>query len=178
MRHISEVLRLAAQGHSQREISSSVGISRTSVRNYLARAERAGLSWPLPDQVDAAVIESRLFKRTDEGVRSDRPEPDWLDVHREHKRGKHVTLQLLWQEYKQSTPEGYQYSRFCELYQRWAGKLDLVLRSEAPRPPTCTRAPCFTPDRVFIFNGNRCRSIRVFSANYERRQSRRGRFQR
>jgi DNA-binding CsgD family transcriptional regulator len=33
MRHISEVLRLAAQGLSQREISTSVGISRTSVRN-------------------------------------------------------------------------------------------------------------------------------------------------
>jgi DNA-binding CsgD family transcriptional regulator len=41
MRHISEVLRLAGQGHSQREISTSVGISRTSVRNYLARARRA-----------------------------------------------------------------------------------------------------------------------------------------
>ena len=65
MRHISEVLRLAAQGHSQREISSSVGISRTSVRNYLARAKHAGLSWPLPEPLDAAVIEARLFKRTD-----------------------------------------------------------------------------------------------------------------
>ena len=99
MRHISEVLRLAAQGLSQREISTSVGISRTSVRNYLARATRAGLSWPLAEQLDAAAIEARLFKRTDEGVRSDRPEPDWLEVHREHKRGKHVTLQLLRLEY-------------------------------------------------------------------------------
>ena len=74
MRHISEVLRLAAQGHSQREISSSVGISRTSVRNYLARARRAGLSWPLPEQLDAAVVEARLFKRTDDGV--DRIDPN------------------------------------------------------------------------------------------------------
>ena len=73
MRHISEVLRLAAQGHSQREISTSVGISRTSVRNYLGRARRAGLSWPLCEQLDAAAIEARLFKRTDAGVRSDRP---------------------------------------------------------------------------------------------------------
>ena len=51
MCHISEVLRLAAQGHSQREISISVGISRTSVHNYLARARRAGLSWPLPEHL-------------------------------------------------------------------------------------------------------------------------------
>ena len=104
MRHISEVLRLAAQGLSQREISSSVGISRTSVRNYLARAKHAGLKWPLPEHLDEAVIEARLFKHTDEGVRSDRPEPDWLQVHHEHKRGKHVTLQLLHLEYKQAIP--------------------------------------------------------------------------
>jgi len=130
MRHIGEVLRLAAQGHSQREISSSVGISRTSVRNYLARAERAGLSWPVPDDVDAAAIEARLFKRTDEGVRSDRPEPDWLEVHREHKRGKHVTLQLLHLEYKQAHPDGWGYTQFCRHYRRWLGRQDVVMRLE------------------------------------------------
>jgi hypothetical protein len=48
MRHIGEVLRLAAQGLSYHEISRSVGISRTSVHNYLERAQRAGLRWPLP----------------------------------------------------------------------------------------------------------------------------------
>ena len=95
MRHIDEVLRLDARGLSQHEISRSVGISRTSVRNYLERAQRAGVSWPLPEDQDAAGLEARLFKRTDEGVRSDRPEPNWLEVHHEHKRGKHVTLQLL-----------------------------------------------------------------------------------
>jgi hypothetical protein len=40
--------------------------------------------------LDNAVIEARFFKRTDAGVRSDRPEPEWLEVHHEHKRGKHV----------------------------------------------------------------------------------------
>jgi predicted transcriptional regulator len=67
MRHIDEVLRLAAQGLSQHEISTSLGISRTSVHNYLERARQAGLSWPLPKDLDAAGLEARLFKRTDEG---------------------------------------------------------------------------------------------------------------
>ena len=58
MRHISEVLRLAAQGLSQREISISVGISRTSVRNYLARAKMAGLSWSLAEHLDTAGVAS------------------------------------------------------------------------------------------------------------------------
>jgi transposase len=41
-----------------------------------------------------------------------------------------VTLQLLWVEYKLAHPEGYQYSRFCELYREWRGSLDPVLRQE------------------------------------------------
>ena len=41
-----------------------------------------------------------------------------------------MTLQLLWEEYRQANPAGYSYTRFCELYQRWRGKLDVVLRQE------------------------------------------------
>jgi response regulator of citrate/malate metabolism len=46
MRQIGEVLRLAAQHLSYDQIAQSVGISRTSVHNYLQRAQQAGLSWP------------------------------------------------------------------------------------------------------------------------------------
>jgi transposase len=42
--------------------------------------------------------------------------PDWPAIHEELRGNKHVTLQLLWQEYKQANPEGYSYTRFCELY--------------------------------------------------------------
>ena len=48
-------------------------------------------------------------------------------MHRELKR-KGVTLVLLWQEYKAITPDGLQYSQFCEAYRQWTGKLDLVMR--------------------------------------------------
>jgi transposase len=53
--------------------------------------------------------------------------PDWTNIHQELRR-KGVTLLLLWQEYRQADPQGYGYSRFCELYRRWAGTLDPVLR--------------------------------------------------
>ena len=43
---------------------------------------------------------------------------------------RHLTLQLLWEEYRQANPDAYRYSRFCELYQRWRSKLDVVLRHE------------------------------------------------
>jgi transposase len=54
-------------------------------------------------------------------------EPDWALIHRELKR-KHVTLSILWDEYIACNPEGYRYSRFCELYRVWEGKLSVTMR--------------------------------------------------
>ena len=59
----------------------------------------------------------------------ERPVPEWSEVHYELKRPG-VTLQLLWDEYKAVYPEGYQYSRFCELYGAFRGRLDLSLRQQ------------------------------------------------
>jgi transposase len=42
-------------------------------------------------------------------------EPDWASTHRKFKR-KHVTLSIIWDEHIACNPEGYRYSRFCELY--------------------------------------------------------------
>jgi transposase len=39
---------------------------------------------------------------------------------------------LLWEEYRADHPEGYGYSRFCELYTRWEGKLSPVMRQRHP----------------------------------------------
>jgi AcrR family transcriptional regulator len=122
MRQIGEVLRLAAQHLSYHQIAQSVGISRTSVHNYLKRAQQAGLNWPLPEELDEAAVEARLFTRSEEASRSGRPEPNWLEVHREHKRGKHVTLQLLHLEYKAVHPDGWGYTQFCAHYRRRLGR--------------------------------------------------------
>jgi transposase len=59
-----------------------------------------------------------------------RTPPDFAAMHEQLRRNKYVTLQLLWEEYRQAKPDGYRYSRFCYLYQRWRAKLDVVLRQE------------------------------------------------
>src|SRR5438270_2018677 len=41
---------------------------------------------------------------------------------------KHVTLTMLWDEYIERCPEGYRYSRFCELYRSWASRLSVTMR--------------------------------------------------
>ncbi|MCH7935369.1 MAG: helix-turn-helix domain-containing protein, partial [Gemmatimonadetes bacterium] len=61
MRKIKEVLRLRAQGRSDREVARSVKVARTTVRRIRRRAEEAGLSWPLPDDLSESALEALLF---------------------------------------------------------------------------------------------------------------------
>lgn len=127
MRKIKEVLRLRYENKlSHRAIAQSCVIGCTTVREYVIRAESAGLSWPLSPEMDEGVLEGLLFPSKSDDTR---PLPDWSAVHHELRR-KGVTLLLLWQEYKESYPDGYNYSRFCELYRAWQGKLDVTLRQE------------------------------------------------
>ncbi|MGH7861579.1 MAG: IS21 family transposase [Candidatus Dormibacteraceae bacterium] len=129
MRKIREVLRLSLEkGLSRRQIGAAVGLPYTTVANYLGRAGRAGLSWPLPEGLDDAGLEARLFVAP-AAVEKRRPLPDWSHVHRELRRPG-VTLMLLWLEYKEQFAEGYQYSQFCDVYRRWQRHLDVVMRQE------------------------------------------------
>jgi transposase len=128
MRKIEEVLRLKwGAGLSPRQIAKAVGVGRTTVSEYIARAEAAGISWPLPQGMDAAQLEQRLFKSPGQAAKFAPAQADFAVVHRELRR-KGVTLLLLWQEYRERHPEGYSYSRFCERYGAWKGQLDVVMR--------------------------------------------------
>ena len=128
MRKIREVLRLKwACGLSGRRIARVCSISRSAVAEYLCRAERAGLTWPLPEGMDDGQLEQLLFPPAPRIPAEQRLLPEMSSVHQELKR-KEVTLFLLWQEYKQRYPEGYQYSRFCDLYREWRSKLSVSMR--------------------------------------------------
>ena len=107
-RQVRAVLRLTwACGLRDRKLAQSLRVSRPTVAEYVRRAQAAGLSWPLPDPLDAAVLARRLCARAAHTPEAKRPLPDWGPVHRERKR-KGVTLVLWWQEYKASTPDGLQ----------------------------------------------------------------------
>jgi transposase len=129
MRKIREVLRLTlAEGLSRRQVGTAAALPYTTVADYLARARRAGLGWPLPEGMDDAELESRLFSQAAPPTGT-RPLPDWAEVHTELRR-KGVTLQLLWMEYRERFPDGYAYTQFCELYRRWRRHLDVVMRQD------------------------------------------------
>lgn len=128
MRKIRDVLRLHFHGRlTNRQIAHSLGLGRATVGEYLRRATEAGLKWPLPEGLDEAALEQLLFPPFVLFDTRPRPQPEWPDVHRELRRDG-VTLFLLWQEYRAVHPEGYQYSRFCDLYARFVGRLAPSMR--------------------------------------------------
>jgi transposase len=128
MRKIKEVLRLKwSCGLSRRGIAKSCAVARSTVDEYVNRAVSAGLSWPLPELLDDAALEQLLYPPAIVPETSLRQVPDWHTLHRELSR-RDVTLMLLWHEYKELNPTGYQYSQFCELYRAYAKKVDFSMR--------------------------------------------------
>jgi transposase len=128
MRKVREVLRLKyACGLSARQIAISVGLSRSTVADYLKRMVSAGVTWPLPAEIEDAELERRLFPPVVSASDTVRPLPDWRDIHRELKR-RRVTLQLLWEEYIALYADHYSYSHFCELYRDWLKMISPTMR--------------------------------------------------
>ena len=133
MRKIREVLRLKfGLGLKDRQIARSCSIPRSSVANYVFRARQARLhTWPLVPDLEDEALEELLFLPVVTKIPIPKAAtPDFVWIHEQLRRHKHVTLQLLWEEYKEANPNGYQYSQFCELYRRWMRKVDVVLRQE------------------------------------------------
>jgi transposase len=130
MRMAREILRLYFGLHlKKRQIGRACGVAPSTVIDYIQRAEDAGISWPLPEDLDDAALERVLNEQKGRPKPVRRPLPAMDEIHLELKK-KGVTMQLLWFEYKERFPDGYQYTQFCEYYNRWAKTLELSLRQE------------------------------------------------
>jgi transposase len=117
---IREVLRLQAEGHKQRKIAASLICSRSTVQECLQRARSAGVSWPLPEDLDELALQAKLYPSKAKAVLM--PEPDFDRVLRELAR-PHVTRRQLWREYRAQHPNGLKYTAFCVHFRRWRKSL-------------------------------------------------------
>lgn len=127
MRRIREILRLCWELKlSHEDVGHALGVSGSTVHRYVARATAAGLSWPLPETLDDTELERKLFP-SPENRPSKYVEPDWNHIHSERKK-KGVTTLLLWQEYKENNPDGYQLSQFFERFRQWRQLLNVTMR--------------------------------------------------
>ena len=132
IRQIRQMLRLARDGVSVREIGHTLGVARSTIQDNLKRATTSGLAWPLTGDLTDAVLEPRLFAHA--GVKSGfrrRADPDWPCLACEPKRPG-VNLMVLWEEYRDAHPDGYGYSRFCDLFREFERGLLPTMRQDHP----------------------------------------------
>lgn len=118
VRKIREALRLHHEaGLSNRAIARVCRVSNSTVGEYLARAEKAGIGWPLPEELKERDLYQKLFPEKAKPM-AVRPMPNWEEVHRELSK-RAVTITLLWKEYREKHPDGYGFTQFREYYQQW-----------------------------------------------------------
>jgi transposase len=134
MRKVREILRLKhVRKLSDRQIALAIGVARSTVGEYLARAEAAGLTWEIAEALGDAAVEARLFRQLGQNEPTTRAPIDFNWVHMELRRAG-VTRQLLWTEYQEAVASGptgwrpYQYSQFCDLYEEHRAKLQPSMR--------------------------------------------------
>ena len=131
VRKMRELLRLRYDLKlGQVQIARSCCLGQSTVFRYLKRFEESGLSWPLPDSCSDRVLEELLFTRPLAEEPGTRAPIDFAVLERQMQTHRHVSLQLLWEEYRTGQADGYQYSYFCELYRKWKTTQNVTLRQE------------------------------------------------
>lgn len=131
MKKVREVIRLHSMMQlSSRKIKGATGVARSTIQEYIKRFESSGLTMEQIDTLDDKTLQTRLFKETCEAVAPKKAMPDFDYIHTQlkHRKQTKVTLTLLWEEYKQSYPEGYEYTQFRVHYRRYKQKLNPSMR--------------------------------------------------
>ena len=135
----------------------------TSFGEYVRRAAVVGITWPIPAELDDAALERTLFAPAGYNPPLSRPVPDWGYVHGELRR-RGVTLALLWEEYRTNHPDGYGYSRFCDIYGAWRCGVTATMRQTHAAGEKLFVD--FAGDTVSMFDGQtgEVREARIFVA--------------
>jgi hypothetical protein len=127
MHQAREILRQRlALANTYREAAQAAGVSVGAVSAVVSRALDAGLDWESIEALDDEQLEARLYGSQARRVVR-RPLPDPAQLHIELRRVG-VTLQLLHLEYLERHPDGYQYTRFCDVYREWLARRSPTMR--------------------------------------------------
>lgn len=127
---IREIIRLSIECDlPQRQIAQACGVSHVTVGFYLKQALENQLSLTEIRDLNDQNLMMRLKSGAPKAKTGSKPEPDFHWIHQELSK-KGVTKQLLWEEYKEQHPDGYQSSQFNDLYNRWKSSLHTWMRQD------------------------------------------------
>jgi transposase len=128
MHRVKEILRQKFElKRSHREVARAVGVSVGAVASAVSRAAAFDLDWAAVDALTEEALEQRLYGPRGGARDATRPLPDAAALHLELRRTG-VTLQLLHLEYLGRHPDGYRYTKFCEVYRDWLARRSPSMR--------------------------------------------------
>jgi len=114
---IAEMLRLAEQGFTHRQIAAGAGCGKSTVSKVLKLCQSKGITFETASRLTDTALQKTLYPES--GKPPSPTEPDWKAIHEELVKNKHLNLQYLWEEYRQNYPTGLSYSRFCVHYRQY-----------------------------------------------------------
>jgi transposase len=132
MRKIRDVLTyIFDRRFSNRKTATIFGTNHSTIAKYLTRFNEAGLSWPLPEEMDDASLENLLFQKPVSVVPSKPANQliDFAEIHEELKK-KGATLAALHTEWLEQAPpkDALSYSQFCRAYKAFKNSLRISAR--------------------------------------------------
>jgi len=131
MRKIRDVLELHVKMKlSARKVQSIVGVPRSTVLDYASRFNTSGINIDEINSIDDEHLQSKLFGFKKNTPKNKKPLPNYNYIYNELKNSKksEITVKLLWEEYREAYPQGYEYTQFRILYNRFKKKLNPSMR--------------------------------------------------
>jgi len=126
MHQLKQVQQLHRDGVPIKEIARRTGISRKTVKKYLRKLQTTCVSQDDEQQLTDKELSDQIFNNDQTAIGSQRFTT--LLAHFEQAKGElhktGVTRQLLWMEYLQDNPNGYQYSQYCYLFRKYLKDTD------------------------------------------------------
>ena len=129
MSKLKQLIGLQSSNLSVRALARALGLSVGAVSKYLRAVRASGIEAAEADSLPEAQLERRVFGPVLPGKTGSFVAPDCAWIHGELKRHRHVTLQLLWEEYAGLYgARAYRRSAFCVIYRRWEKRLKRSMR--------------------------------------------------
>jgi len=129
MSKLKQLIGLQASNLSIRALARALGLSVGAVSKYLRAVRTAGISAAEAENLPEHELEQRVFGPVSPTKPGPFAPPDCSWIHTELKRHRHVTLQLLWEEYRERNgAAAYGRSAFCQIYRRWEKRLKRSMR--------------------------------------------------
>jgi transposase len=126
---LKQILRLKQDGFSVSAIARTLGLSRPTVIKYLSRLKANAEE---PAQLKDTELSQAAYNHDPiphKGERYNRLVEHFSYAEKElTKTG--VTRQLLWVEYKEQCPDGYNYSQYCYHFQEYLKNKEVVMHLE------------------------------------------------